>query len=80
MYCMFNHTLEHTMTTDQTLALARKHASCSSSRACLADAVRVLDSERFTYPERQQYAKQWAARSLAYSVGIFHADYQQATR
>lgn len=80
MYCMFNHTLEHTMTTDQTLALARKHASCSSSRACLADAVRVLDSERFTYPERQQYAKDWAIRSLAYSVGIFHPDYKKATR
>jgi hypothetical protein len=77
---MFNHTLEHTMTTDQTLALARKHASCSSSRACLADAVRVLDSERFTYPERMQYAKDWAVRSLAYSVGVFHPDYQKATR
>ena len=80
MYCMFNHNLEITMTTDQAIELALKHANCSSSHACLYDAVRVLDAECFTPAERQQYAKQWAARSLAYSVGIFHADYQQATR
>ena len=67
------------MTTDQTIALARKHASCSNSRFCLEDAIRMIDSENFTYPERQKYAKDWAIRSLAYSIGIFHPDYKKAT-
>lgn len=68
------------MTTQQVIALARKYASCSNSRFCLEDAIRIIDSENFTYPERQQYAKDWAIRSLSYSVGIFHPDYQKATR
>ena len=68
------------MTTNQAIILARKHANCSSSRACLADAVSIIDSESFAYPERMQYAKDWAIRSLAYSVGVFHPDYQKATR
>ena len=68
------------MTTDQVISLALRHADCPSSHACLDDAVLALTADYFTPSERQLYAKQWAIRSLAHSVGIFHPDYQQATR
>ena len=68
------------MTTDQVISLAARHADCSSSHACLDDAVLALTADYFTPSEREKFAKEWAIRSLAHSVGVFHPDYQQATR
>jgi hypothetical protein len=67
------------MTLDQILAAARKHvgngaAMESSARLCLADAVSLKDQGDF------KHAKERAVKSLAYSVGIFHADYQKAAK
>jgi hypothetical protein len=64
------------MTTEQVLILARKHLGQgtmeSSARLCLADAVTQRDAGDL------DAARRWAIKSLAYSVGIFHADYQRA--
>lgn len=65
------------MTTDNAIILARKHvgngaAMESSARLCLADAVALQDAGNLTD------AKARAVKSLAYSVGIFHADYKRA--
>lgn len=65
------------MQANQAIILARKHLGGdmeSSARFCLADAIRLYDEGKY------DYAKQWAIRSLAYSVGIFHPDYKQATK
>ena len=64
---------------EQAIRLARKHvgngaAMESSARLCLSDALELAEKERFEYA----YAR--AVRSLAYSVGIFHADYQRAAK
>lgn len=61
------------MTTNQAIIIARKHIGHaiqeSSARLCLADAVRLHDAGNL------DAAMMWAARSLAYSVGIGHPDY-----
>ena len=67
------------MKTTTPLDLARKHvgngaAMESSARLCLADAVRHNDSGNL------KQAEQHALKSLAYSVGLFHADYAKAWR
>jgi len=60
-----------------TITLARKHvgngaAMESSARFCLSDAITALDAGAF------DNAKERAIKSLAYSVGIYHADYKRA--
>lgn len=65
------------MNIDQILILARKHvgngaAMESSARLCLADAIALKDSGDYDNAARR------AIKSLGYSVGIFHADYQKA--
>jgi hypothetical protein len=63
------------MTTSQILSLARKNlggAMESSARLCLSDAVSLADSGDL------KAAKARALKSLAYSVGVFHKDYQKA--
>lgn len=67
------------MALDQILALCRKHlgngaAMESSARLCLADAISLKDEGNF------DASKVRALKSLSYSVGIFHADYQRAAR
>lgn len=64
---------------EKAIRLARKHvgngaAMESSARLCLSDALELMEKERYEYA----YAR--AVRSLGYSVGIFHADYQAAIR
>ena len=64
------------MNVDLALRLARKHLSngaemASSARVAMADAVAALDRGDLTIAVNR------ARRSLAYSVGIFHADYQR---
>jgi hypothetical protein len=64
------------MTTDQIIALARQHLDGaiqeSSARFCLADAIALRDDGDLEAAARR------AVRSLAYSVGVLHADYQRA--
>lgn len=60
---------------NKTIVLARKHISAnpaneSSARFCLNDALRAVEREDY------RAAHMWALKSLAYSVGIFHADYK----
>lgn len=66
------------MNAKQTIINARKHLGKgsmeSSARLCLYDAVRLYDEGRF------DEANARAAKSLAYSVGMFHADYRKATK
>lgn len=71
--------LEFPMTTNQVIILARKHvhnpvAMRSSAELCLADAVRLQDEGNLNA------AKARALKSLAYSVGILHADYRRACK
>lgn len=65
------------MNTSDILSLARKHlgsgAMDSSARLCLADAVRLADAGDYAS------ARSRAIKSLAYSVGVFHADYVAAS-
>jgi hypothetical protein len=61
---------------NKAIILARKHIGNgalmdSSARICLNDALRAVEREDY------RAAKMWALSSLAYSVGIFHADYQK---
>jgi hypothetical protein len=61
--------------TNKAIVLARKHiaansANESSARFCLNDALRAVEREDY------RAAHMWALKSLAYSVGIFHADYK----
>lgn len=65
------------MNVQQILSLARKHlgngaAMESSARACLADAISCSDAGRL------DCARIWALRSLSFSVGIFHPDFERA--
>ena len=60
---------------NKAIVLARKHiaahpANESSARFCLNDALRAFEREDY------RAAHSWALKSLAYSVGIFHADYK----
>ena len=65
------------MNANQTIIIARKHVANgavmeSSARGCLADAIVQFDVGN------ENYAKMWALKSLAYSVGMFHQDYKRA--
>lgn len=65
------------MTTNDLIALARKHiggAMASSAALCLADA------ETLQARGQMEAANARALRSLSYSVGIMHADYQRAAK
>lgn len=66
------------MTTNQVIILARKHLGKgtmeSSARLCLSDAIRLQGEGRLTD------AKDRALRSIRYSVGILHADYERAAK
>lgn len=64
------------MTISSILALARKHIGGdmeSSARLCLAEAVNAETRGDF------DAAVMWARKSLAYSVGVFHAAYTKAS-
>lgn len=61
---------------NKAIILARKHIGNgalmeSSARACLTDALRAVERDDY------RAAHMWAVKSLGYSVGIFHADYQK---
>lgn len=64
------------LTVSEILSLARKHLGTgvmdSSARLCLADAVRLADDGELGY------ARERGLKSIAYSVGILHADYRRA--
>ena len=66
-----------TVNADKVIVLARKHLGTgvmdSSARLCLNDAIE-LQAEGML-----DYAKARALKSLAYSVGVFHQDYQRAS-
>lgn len=67
------------MDTNGAIILARKHvgngaAMESSARLCLADAISLQEKGDLTH------AKARAVKSLGYSVGVFHADYQKAAK
>lgn len=76
---MFTATEVTRMNANQVIILARKHvgngaAMESSARLCLTDAVALYDDGK------HDDAKARALKSLAYSVGILHADYQRAAK
>lgn len=62
-------------TAEHCITLAARNAGkgimSSSAHACLRDAKRFAGEGRFDLVSR------WCMRSLAYSVGVFHADYQE---
>ena len=67
------------MNTRGAINLARKHVGNgatmeSSARSCLADANRQYEAGDYVS------AGVWALRSLAYSVGVLHADYKRVSR
>lgn len=67
------------MNVSQVIILARRHigngaAMDSSARLCLEDAVSLADAGEL------DAAKVRALKSLAYSVGILHADYKRAAK
>jgi hypothetical protein len=67
------------MTAEKAIVLARKHIGNgavmdSSARLCLTDAINLFDAGDF------EFAKKRAIKALAYSVGIFHADYDRASK
>jgi hypothetical protein len=66
---------DYKMNTEQAIRLARfrvanKPENESSARFCLADAVAANDRGDY------DAARTWAKKSLAYSVGMFHKDFQ----
>ena len=66
------------MTTPEIIALARKHIGAgtmeSSARLCLADAIASYDHGAYGI------ARDWAVKSLRYSIGILAPDYKRAIR
>jgi hypothetical protein len=67
------------MNTNDAIILARKHVSNgaameSSARLCLTDAIELQAEGKL------DDAKARALKSLAYSVGVFHADYKRAAK
>lgn len=67
--------MDTTQTAKTIIAAARRHvgegAMPSSAALCLSDAEALLSTD-------PRAAAQWALRSLAYSVGILHADHRSA--
>jgi len=67
------------MTTLKIIRLARQHvandaATESSARLCLSDALACYDAGDL------ESAVQRAIKSLAYSIGVFHRDYQRTVK
>jgi len=65
------------MNVNEAIILARKHIGGemeSSARLCLSDAIRCYDDGLL------DAAKKRALDSLLYSVGMFHKDYQRASK
>ena len=67
------------MKTANIITLARRHlannpATEGSARWCLADAIAAKADKQ------DGLARMWAIRSLAYSVGGMHSDYQAAIK
>lgn len=63
--------------TEKAIRLARKNIGGdmeSSARLCLETA-----QQQYDYGQMDA-ALMWARKSLAYSVGIFHADYKKAAQ
>lgn len=60
---------------NKAIILARKNLTNamqeSSARVCLTDAIRAVERDDY------RAAHMWALKSLGYSVGIFHPDYQK---
>ena len=62
---------------NQAIILARKNLTAdaiqeASARVCLTDALRAVERDDY------RAAHMWAVKSLGYSVGVFHPDYQSA--
>lgn len=65
------------MNATQIISLARRYlgtANESSARICLADAIKLQNAGDIAS------ARSRALKSLQYSVGIFHSDYQRACK
>lgn len=80
-----------TVNTKDLIQLARDHVlkgtapMQSSAEACLADAIKAHDKTRDTLNDREidrlyEAARTHALKSLAYTVGIGHADYIRASQ
>jgi hypothetical protein len=66
---------EKKMEAQEIIDLAQKHVGENASAAiCLSDAIACMERGE------HEYAKKRAIRSLDYSVGIFHPDYERATQ
>lgn len=64
-------------TSETAFILARKNlggAMESSARFCMEQAIQQKDADNL------KSALNWCVKSLSYSVGIFHADYQRAAK
>lgn len=67
------------MNTKEVIILARKHLTFTdknreSAEICLSDSISLFDKGDL------EYAKKRAIKSLAYSIGICHPDYELALK